>query len=118
MTNTYGWTITGDALSSSCSSPRSTENLEEETALVVEEGQIEGITLYPNPAREYFKLEIENYEGVWATLSNLSGKVLSAPVELHGNTTEFDLTGIKDRMLFLHLDKPDGSVTLRILRED
>ncbi len=119
LTDTYGWRIFGDALSSSCGSARSAENLEVETTEVLEDVKaIEGLRLYPNPADHFFVLEMENFEGVWATLSDLSGKVVSVPVELKYPTTEFDLGSLTDRILFLHLDRPDGSVTLRILRQD
>ena len=74
--------------------------------------------VYPNPFINTFRLNVEQFEGVSATLIDISGRVISPSIKLEGSTTEFDLTGIKDRMLFLHLDKPDGSVTLRILRED
>ena len=113
----YGWTIINDTLSTSCG-PSSRVTTEEVAGIVNDPSDIEGLNLYPNPAGQYFMLELENYEKVWVTLSNLQGQILAAPVELKNRVTKFDLSGIRDHLLFLHLDQPDGSVTLAVIRQD
>ncbi len=105
LINTYGWTIT-DAGQDCGVPPAAARTGETEEDIVMSADGMEiSITMYPNPANEWFTLRGDQLINGTIQILDLNGKVLRAVEDVRSTTVTIDIYDIKDGVYLLKVDK-------------
>lgn len=108
LVSTYGWTITGDALS--CSGARiANVVLSSET-----EDEYPELTIYPNPADTYLQIVDDNLIDAEVTIYDLNGRVIFQESEVANTQMSVDIYYLPSGTFIVKIEK-EGKVSERKL---
>ena len=74
------------------------------TFLAVKDGSSVGFgTLNPNPAREHFSIQVPTDSRIEATVTNLTGRIITCPFTVSADAVQFDISALLSGIYFVVL---------------
>ncbi|MCH8555329.1 MAG: T9SS type A sorting domain-containing protein, partial [Schleiferiaceae bacterium] len=87
--------------------PLDSTNLPQSTVSVLEVNPLEGIRIYPNPARDFVYVDVAGTDFYSVELVDMAGAVVAKRTQMQGKET-LDLSGFKGGMYILRVYSQDG----------